>query len=348
MIPIIDLAPIRRYPQEPQLVTSLDLALSQSGFCYLKNHGIAPSLILAAQDAATEFFSQPTSYKQHYSIAHAARHSGYVGFDENGQYADEAQRLYEAYDIGLELPADDVDFLTGNIFYGPNTWPDLPQFRPAVYAYYRAISQLAYLLTQSIEAALGLRTHTLTNLMRKPTAQLRLIHYPENQDIQRDALTHTMMGAHTDYEFFTLLYQTEAGLQTVDRQANWLDVPPLPDTLVMNVGDMAEVISAGRYRSNPHRVLNLGRERFSMPFFAAFDYQARITPMLENLHPHYFRKSISLVAGEHLLQQVRQDFAYLRMQASAANPSRPSPTGAIAHLHTARNPFLKGKIRWTQ
>lgn len=346
MIPIIDLAPIRRYPQEQQLIAQLDLALSQTGFCYLKNHGIAPSLILAAQDAAHEFFSQPTPYKQHYSIAHAARHSGYVGFDENGQYADETQRLYEAYDIGLELPFDDPDFLAGNIFYGPNTWPDLPQFRPAVYAYYQAISQLAYLLTQSIEAALGLRSHTLTNLMRKPTAQLRLIHYPETQDLPRDAQTHTMMGAHTDYEFFTLLYQTEAGLQTVDRQGKWLDVPPLPNTLVMNVGDMAEVISAGRYRSNPHRVLNLGQQRFSMPFFAAFDYQARITPMLDNLNPNYFAKPTSLVAGEHLLQQVRQDFAYLRMQATQAN-SNPR-TSEIAHVHQARNPFLKGKIRWTQ
>lgn len=346
MIPIIDLAPIRRYPQEQQLITQLDLALSQTGFCYLKNHGIAPSLILAAQDAAYAFFAQPIPYKQHYSIAHAARHSGYVGFDESGHYDDEAQRLYEAYDIGLELPFDDPDFLAGNIFYGPNTWPDLPQFRPAVAAYYQAISQLAHLLTQSIEAALGLRSHTLTNLMRKPTAQLRLIHYPENQHLPRDAQTHTMMGAHTDYEFFTLLYQTEAGLQTVDRQGKWLDVPPLADTLVMNVGDMAEVISAGRYRSNPHRVLNLGRQRFSMPFFAAFDYQARIQPMLENLNPNYFAHPTSLVAGEHLLQQVRQDFAYLRLQAANAKPAE--QIQEITHLHQARNPFLKGKIRWTQ
>ncbi|MBI3713882.1 MAG: isopenicillin N synthase family oxygenase [Burkholderiales bacterium] len=346
MIPIIDLALIRRYPHDKPFITSLDLALSQTGFCYLKNHGIPPALIRAAQDAAYEFFSLPTLYKQHYSIAHAARHSGYVGFDENGQYPDEAQRLYEAYDIGLELPFEDPDFLAGNIFYGPNTWPDLPQFRPAVYGYYQAISQLAYLLTQSIEAALGLRSHTLTNLMRKPIAQLRLIHYPENQNLPRDAQTHTMMGAHTDYEFFTLLYQTKAGLQTVDRKGKWLDVPPLPDTLVMNVGDMAEVITAGRYRSNPHRVLNLGQERFSMPFFAAFDYQARIEPMLENLNPSYLTTLHSLVAGEHLLQQVRQDFAYLRMQAAPLNPTANSLE--IAHLHQARNPFLKGKIRWTQ
>lgn len=346
MIPVIDLAPIRRYPQEQQLVTSLDLALSQTGFCYLKNHGIAPSLIHAARNAAQHFFSQASSYKQHYSIAHAARHSGYVGFDEHGNYADEAQRLYEAYDIGLELPADDPDFLAGNIFYGPNTWPDLPQFRPAVAAYYQAVSELALRLTQSIEAALGLRSHTLLNLMRKPTAQLRLIHYPENRDLPRDANTHTMMGVHTDYEFFTLLYQTEAGLQTVDRQGQWLDVPPLPDTLVMNVGDMAEIISAGRYRSNPHRVLNLGQERFSMPFFAAFDYQAKIEPMLDNRHPLYLAESPAIIAGEHLLQQVHQDFAYLRMQVAAKQPERSSLD--ITHLHHARNPFLKGKIRWTQ
>lgn len=344
MIPIIDLAPIRRYPQEKQLISHLDHALSQTGFCYLKNHGIPPSLILAAQDAAFEFFSQPTLYKQDYNIARAVRHSGYVGFDESGQYTDEAQRLYEAYDIGLELPVDDPDFLAGNIFYGPNTWPDLPRFRPAISAYYQAISQLAHLLTLSIEAALGLRCHSLTNLMRKPTAQLRLIHYPENQIQPHESLSHTMMGAHTDYEFFTLLYQTHSGLQTVDKQGKWLDVHPIPDTLVMNVGDMAEVITAGRYRSNPHRVLNLGQRRFSMPFFAAFDYHARIEPMLENLSSVFSNDVPKLIAGEHLLQQVRQDFAYLRMQAAPANPTVPDN----AYVPQERNPFLKGKIRWTQ
>lgn len=355
MIPIVDLSEIRKYPRASHIIHPLDQALREVGFCYLSHHGIAPDLISAAQQAAMRFFSQPQGYKQRYHIALAARHSGYVGFDEHGAYGDESIRLYEAYDIGLELPHDDPDFLKGNIFYGPNTWPDLAGFRRAVYDYYEAISRLAWCLTQSIEAALGLRAHSLTNLMHKPTAQLRMIHYPENDLVQRDSVRHARMGAHTDYEFFTLLYQTQPGLQTVNVHGEWVDVPPLADTLVMNVGDMAEVISAGRYRSNPHRVLNKGQQRFSMPFFAAFDYDAEIRPMLVNLNTIGHTKP-SLIAGEHLLQQVRQDFAYLRMQVTdkVTEPGlnqqhrAQEEREALLRLQRERNPFLKGKITWTQ
>ncbi len=341
MIPIIDLTAIRCYPNDATLVRSLDTALTQTGFCYLQNHGISTEMIAAAQASAMHFFSQSDSYKRQYDIANAPRHSGYVGFAESGLYADEALRLYEAYDIGLELPSNDPDYLAGNIFYGPNTWPDLLGFKRAISSYFEAIRHLSTLLTHTIEAALGLRVNTLTNMMRKPTAQLRLIHYPENQIPCRDAVSHSMMGAHTDYEFFTLLYQTMPGLQTVNVNGQWIDVPPITDTLVMNVGDMAEVISGGRYRSNPHRVINTGKQRFSMPFFAAFDYQARIRPMVSET----VSGCSSVIAGEHLLQQVSQDFSYLRMKAATNNNL--NLTGAnLIQVEQVRNPFLKGKTAW--
>jgi isopenicillin N synthase-like dioxygenase len=284
------------------------------------------------------FFSLPEAVKLGCNIAHAPRHSGYVPFSEKGLYGDEALRLYEAYDIGLELSAADKDFLAGNIFYGPNTWPDVPDFRSDVYTYYEAVRTLSLLLTHTIEAALGLPMNTLTNMMRKPTAQLRLIHYPENQVQCRDVASHTMMGAHTDYEFFTLLHQTMPGLQTVDVCGKWVDAPPVPGTLVMNVGDMAEVISGGCYKSNPHRVLNSGLQRFSMPFFAAFDYQSVIRPMVASQLATY----PEIVAGDHLLRQVSLDFSYLRSKDPLENKAHIN----MLTVSPKTNPYLKGKAPW--
>jgi isopenicillin N synthase-like dioxygenase len=258
-----------------------------------------------------------------------------VSFDDSGMYSDEAQRLYEAYDISLELSSSDKDFLKGNIFYGPNTWPDSPDFRMAVYAYYEAVSELSILITHTFESALGLRMNILTNMMRKPTAQLRLIHYPENEVRCKDVNSHNMMGSHTDYEFFTLLYQTMPGLQTVDVNGNWIDIPPIEDTLVLNVGDMAEVISNGRFRSNPHRVLNNGKQRFSMPFFAAFDYNEIVRPMVNDKEHAY----TSMVAGEHLLKHVTQDFSYLRSRDIQLKPE-------TNFINKVNNPFFKGKSPW--
>lgn len=335
MVPIIDLSIIRQYPNDKKLVKELKDALIHSGFCYLKNHGIPKELINSAQNNGMKFFSRTEQYKKQFSIANAIRHSGYVSFDDSGLYSDEAIRLYEAYDISMELPNTDEDFLSGNIFYGPNTWPDSPDFRMAVYAYYEEISKLSKLITHTFESALKLRTNTLTNMMNKPTAQLRLIHYPENEVRCRDVESHTMMGAHTDYEFFTLLYQTMPGLQTIDVHGSWMDIPPIEDTLVMNVGDMAEVISNGLFRSNPHRVLNNGKERFSMPFFAAFDYNAVVRPMVNDRNHAY----TSMVAGEHLLKHVTQDFSYLRTKEVRLKPN-------TNYIKKVSNPFFNGKSPW--
>lgn len=330
MIPIIDLTALRQNPHDPQLAHSLDNALVKIGFCYLINHGIDLDLIARTEAIARTFFAQPEAYKRTYDIAKAPRHSGYVPFSEMGLYADESTRMYEAFDLGPELPATDPDFLAGNIFYGPNTWPDLATFRETVSTYFSAVRDLADRLATTIEYILGLDPGAITQLMQKPTAQLRLIHYPENQLTGLDPVSHTNMGAHTDYEFFTLLYQTLPGLQTLTVDGEWIDAPPLPGTLVLNVGDLAEIVSGGRFRSNPHRVLNTYHDRFSMPYFAAFNYDVQVAPMVPTT-----RQFAPISAGKHLLDQVTRDFTYLRRRL----------TGTTSETHLPEeNPFFVQKF----
>ena len=73
--------------------------------------------------------------------------------------------------------------------------------------------------------------------------------------------------AHTDFGFFTLLLtDDQPGLQIFLEDA-WVDVPPMPDCLILNAGDMCERWTNGRFKSVLHRVVNCGRERFSTPFF---------------------------------------------------------------------------------
>ncbi|KAG8477976.1 hypothetical protein CXB51_027412 [Gossypium anomalum] len=64
------------------------------------------------------------------------------------------------------------------------------------------------------------------------------------------------LRAHTDAGGIILLFQDPivGGLQIL-KNGEWVDVPPMRHSFVINLGDQLEVISNGRYRSVEHRVV---------------------------------------------------------------------------------------------
>jgi isopenicillin N synthase-like dioxygenase len=122
---------------------------------------------------------------------------------------------------------------------------------------------------------------------------LRLIRYPPRDTaelaavrdpglwVELNGARRYLVGApHTDSGFVTLLAQDGVpGLQARSRTGQWIDVPPLEGTLVVNFGQVLEQWSAGRIRATEHRVLGTGVERFSIPFFYEARADAIIAPL---------------------------------------------------------------------
>jgi isopenicillin N synthase-like dioxygenase len=112
--------------------------------------------------------------------------------------------------------------------------------------------------------------------------QLRLLHYPP---VPASVLTSgraTRIAAHSDFGTLTLLFQDAVGgLQVEDPQnpGSFAYVASVPGTVIVNVGDLMERWSNGRWRSTVHRVVappGDGAEgecpaRYSVPFFATAD-----------------------------------------------------------------------------
>ncbi len=202
----------------------------------------------------------------------------------------------EGMDIGGDLVHGSAITVAGDPLREPSPLPDeneLPGWREAVAAYYRAMERAAQVLMCSLARGLGLRPDYFDDSFGRGLSTLRLIRYPPRdaaelaavQDpalwVEFDGTRRYLVGApHTDSGFVTLLAQDGvAGLQARSRGGQWVDVPPLEGTLVVNFGQVLEQWSAGRIRATEHRVLGSGRERCSIPFFYEARADATIAPL---------------------------------------------------------------------
>lgn len=105
---------------------------------------------------------------------------------------------------------------------------------------------------------------------------------------------------HTDTSALTILmeFDTSGGLQVLKDQ-KWLPVKWPRDTLLVNVGDMLEIMSNGRLQSPWHRVVTqMDVERFSVALFYNPASLAEIVPVRNTTMENESYKNI--VLGDYL------------------------------------------------
>jgi len=300
-LPVVDLTALDSPDLADRLAVArqLDRACADAGFLYLTGSQIDHGAYRRLLSRAEAYFAQSTATKMAHYIGLSQNHSGYVPVGEE-QFATSAPDLKEAFDCNLDYRHEQGR----RPLLGPNLWPDMPGFRADVLAYYANITGIGRRLFRAFALALDLPEDHFDAVTRHPPSQLRLIHYPHNPEAE----DRPGIGSHTDYECFTLLRATAPGLQIVDRAGEWIDVPLLDDALVMNIGDMMEILSNGRYVATRHRVKKVAQERYSFALFHSCDYDHVIAPVIDADAPRY----AALKGGEHLFNQTAQTFAYLK------------------------------------
>jgi isopenicillin N synthase-like dioxygenase len=312
-VPIIDISGLRSLDraERERVASEIGKAAAEVGFLYISGAGVDDTLFERMLASTKEFFALPLDEKMRYYIGLSTCHRGYVPAGEEG-LATGMPEMKEAFDTALDLPADDPDYLAGNPMLGPNTWPELTGFADAVTAYYRAVLDVGDQLLWAFAVALGEDPDTFAKHATKTPSQLRLIHYPYNPD----AVDGEGIGAHTDYECFTLLKPTAPGLEVMNGDGDWIDVPPVTGTFVVNIGDMLELWTNGAYVATSHRVRKVKEERYSFPLFFNVDYHTEVKP-LPQFASRGGKTRPTLRAGEHLFAQTAQTFAYLRNRVEA-------------------------------
>jgi isopenicillin N synthase-like dioxygenase len=311
-IPLIDLAPSLDGDAKGEAAVAWEIhkAARETGFFYVKNHGIPAKTVSDAFDAARSFFEQPVAIKNRVSIKNWPIARGYEPMLYQQLDEGSPQDLKESFYVARDLPADHPDVIAKLPNHGPNQWPDdLPELRVNVTAYYHPMLDLGRHLMRMLALSLTLDRCYFDAAFREPAATLRLLHYPPHP--ANAAKNQLGSGAHTDFGAITLLAQDDCGgLEVENATGQWLRADPVPDTFVINLGDMVKRWTNDLYHSNMHRVLNniSGRDRYSMALFFNPQYRTKIESVPTCLQPGEVPKYPVCTAGEHVSERIRRSY----------------------------------------
>ncbi len=271
-LPLIDLG------DDPDVVAAeMDGACRRYGFFRITGHGVDPRRLAELDASARAFFAQPKSVKSAVAMEHGgAAWRGWFPLD--GELTSGVPDHKEGLYFGTELGPDDPAVRAGRPLHGPNLFPDQPAgLRPAVLEWIDEMAALGATLLRAMARGLGLPADWFArHVTAEPTILLRIFRYPPEMP---DGWG---VAEHTDYGLMTILATDHHDGLQVHAPDGWIDVPSEPGVFIVNLGDMLERMTDGRYRSTPHRVRNTGAgDRLSFPCFIdpAWDAVCPVLPL---------------------------------------------------------------------
>ncbi|KAL6605989.1 hypothetical protein ACP70R_041642 [Stipagrostis hirtigluma subsp. patula] len=251
-IPVIDLSDARR----EEVIRQVKAAAETVGFFQVVNHGVADEVMAAMLAAVRRFNEAPAEAKRPYYTRDITRK---VRFNSN-------------FDLFQSSVASWRDSIYCGVAPEPPRPEELPEaLRDVILDYGDAVRKLALRVIELLSESLGLASDHLREMGCVDSLGVVSNYYPPCPE------PHLTLGtrSHTDPTFLTVLLQDDiGGLQVlldhgVGRKG-WVDVPPLPGALIINIGDFLELVSNGRFRSGEHRALANRRTDTSRVSVASF------------------------------------------------------------------------------
>jgi len=286
-IPVIDMKKLiilqGQDDQRKQEMNRLSDACKEWGFFQIVNHGIPHSLIDGIKAVAKDFFDLPLEEKQK-SAPQGGNPQGY------------GQLFVTAEDQTLDWGDLLVLFLRPKQIKNLALWPTAPtNFRDTVERYALEVERVAQELLSLFAENLHLEDADYFKKVFGSEAMnsIRMNFYPA---CPRPDLV-LGLSPHADGGGLTLLLQDDETVGLHVRKNNqWIPVEPIPYAFVINIGDIVEVMTNGKYKSIEHRaVTNQERARLSIANFYSASLDAEVAPsskLVDEHHPCLYRKFI--------------------------------------------------------
>lgn len=246
------------------------------GFFQLVGHGVDLAAIDAYFEALAAFFALPDAAKE---TIEKIRSPWFRGWERLGsELTDNRVDHREQIDMWTAHPPNRADVEPTYLrLEGPNQWPAdalVPGFRAAVERFEREMGTVADRLMAEMCEALGLnRDHLDTVFGERRMSLIKMIHYPATP------VGGAGVNPHHDAGFLTLLWQRDvAGLQALNPDGEWVDVPPSREAICVNLGEILQSMTGNYFVATTHRVISPD-ERISSGYFHGPDLRTRLDPL---------------------------------------------------------------------
>lgn len=322
-VPVIDIEPFRvgSRSDKERVAAEVDQVCRTLGFLIVSGHGVPDDLIDSTYKAFKDFFDLPLELKTPARAQNGG--SGYQPLESTvlARTMDEETPpdLNERYmihpvDVGEEpyYRAPEAEE-----WFSPNRWPDQPaEFRAVCTEYYRAVERVAGTLLNVFAVALDLDERYFEDKIDKHVSRLNGISYPpQPKGVKPGQLR---AGAHTDYGCMTILYKDQGagGLQVLHPSGDWIDVEPVPNAFIVNIGDLLARWTNDAWVSTYHRVVNpppqeaAESRRVSIPFFHLPNYDAVISPLPTCVSDEQPPKYDPVTAAEHIHMKLGKTYEH--------------------------------------
>ncbi len=264
IIPIIDFDGFygKNASRRQDIVNKVDRCASQIGFMYAKNLSVSNELKQRAFQSSADFFDLPIEDKLRFTYEGSVTNHGYQGFASERLDQRKPVDLKEAFtmrDIPLSISEG-------------RPWPS-NKYRDIAAELFRCSLTDANTVMEAFAEALDLPLDFFRKCHTGEVITLRYLHYPLNSQEPKEGQLGA--GIHTDYGTVTLLYQDDVGgLEVKGADGTWHQATYIPDTVIINTGDLMSRWTNNKYCSTPHRVRARTqkeanpRDRYSIAFFA--------------------------------------------------------------------------------
>ncbi|NRD71931.1 isopenicillin N synthase family oxygenase [Shewanella sp. VB17] len=285
MLPIVDLTKLA----DPNECARLQRSLMECGFFFITGHGIDTEKVFTI---SKQFFLLSEAEKNDISMDNSRHFRGYSHI--GSEVTDKQVDVREQFDVGSEDIAVTVNEATQwQGLIGPNQWPKtLPDMQPVLTEFAHKAQSIALEVIKGLAKALSISEQGMLHIYGdKPHQHMKLIRYPDGAQQQG-------VGAHKDEGLLTLLLQDNVGGLQVKMDNQWQDVPTIPGTIVVNVGELLEMFTAGELQATEHRVQIKANERYSAAFFLGGTLNQIVEPT-GNADENFYRSFKSFHIGEN-------------------------------------------------